>query len=236
MQVNVYIGFAQPDEWSGWAGTYARHAQRFEQASGGVLCVIVPFNRVTPERMAHLAPAAVVMSGFARSFEQYASSDFNGVADWLQATQTPILALCGSHQLLGYLYNGQLHATEPLCDAPMRRLRPDEPVTNPDYHPDYFMERGFYPLTLTETGRTDPLFSGLAPSPYLYESHYCEIKALPPGFELLASTPECRIQAMRHRDRPLYGVQFHPEDYNDRFSDGRTLLENFFQLAKAPSL
>jgi GMP synthase (glutamine-hydrolysing) len=69
----------------------------------------------------------------------------------------------------------------------------------------------------------------MGPTPQFYESHYCEIKALPPNFQLLASTPECRIQAMKHRARPLYGVQFHPEDYSDRFPDGRLLLENFFR-------
>ena len=29
----VYVGFAQRDEWTNWAGVYARHAARFEAAS-----------------------------------------------------------------------------------------------------------------------------------------------------------------------------------------------------------
>jgi GMP synthase (glutamine-hydrolysing) len=89
------------------------------------------------------------------------------------------------------------------------------------------MERGFYSLELTEAGHVCPLFAGISPEHRFYESHYCEIKILPPGFELLASSPECRIQAMRHRERPLFSTQFHPEDYNERFPDGRTLLSNF---------
>jgi GMP synthase-like glutamine amidotransferase len=233
MKLNVYIGFAQPNEWTQWAETYARHAERFEAASGGSPCLVVPFYHVSPELMERLNPDKVVMSGFARSFETYEVSHFRSVARWIATTtHIPILALCGSHQLLGYLFNGELWESPQLCDLPMRRLRPDEPVINPDYHPEYFMERGFYPLDLTNAGRSDPLFGGLGDPPYLYESHYCEIKTLPPGFELLASTKECRIQAMKHRDRPLYGVQFHPEDYNDRFSDGKRLLENFFRTGK----
>jgi anthranilate/para-aminobenzoate synthase component II len=36
------------------------------------------------------------------------------------------------------------------------------------------------------------------------------------------------IQAMRHRDFPIWGVQFHPESI---FSDGgKTLLRNFLEL------
>ena len=233
MKLTVYIGFAQPDEWHHWVGTYARHAARFEAASGGAPCLVVPFYHVTSALMERLAPQAVVMSGFARSFEQYEPESFAEVAAWVEETSIPTLALCGSHQLLGFLYNGRLRSGEPLCDEPMRRLQPGEPVTNPDYHPEFYMERGFYPLELTEAGRESPLFRGLGPTPYLYESHYCEIKTLPPSFELLASTPECRIQAMQHRSRPLYGVQFHPEDYSDRFPDGRRLLENFFDGAFA---
>lgn len=34
MAVNLYIGFAQPDEWVGWAGTYAKHVHRSEEAVG----------------------------------------------------------------------------------------------------------------------------------------------------------------------------------------------------------
>jgi GMP synthase (glutamine-hydrolysing) len=223
----LYIGFAQPDEWPSWAGTYARHAQRFEEASGGVACLVFPFHHVTPERIARIAPRAVVFSGFARSWEQYDPRSFDGVAAYIdQATDTPMLGLCGSHQLFGFHFSGGLRSSEGLRDQPMRSRRPGEPIVNPDYHPEFFMERGFYELTLQTP---DPIFDGCGRPPVVYESHYCEVKALPPGFTLLASTPDCRIQAMRHGSRPLVGLQFHPEDYTDRFSDGRTILRNFLR-------
>lgn len=234
MRLNVYIGFAQPDEWQGWAGIYARHVQRFEEAAGGTPCLVVPFTHITPELMAHLAPGAVVMSGFARSFQDYDVESFHGVAEWVQSVHTPTLALCGSHQLLGFIFNQNIRRIQKLEDEPMRLLRPGEPITNPDYHPEYYMERGFYPLELTDAGRTDPLFEGLGSPPHVCESHYCEIKTLPSGFQLLASTRECRIQAMKHQHRPLYGVQFHPEDYlpePEKLTDGKRVLENFFAMA-----
>ena len=58
-------------------------------------------------------------------------------------------------------------------------------------------------------------------------SHYCEVKKLPKGFELLASSDHCRIEAMRHKHKPLYGTQFHPEAYDEPFLHGKRLLENF---------
>jgi GMP synthase (glutamine-hydrolysing) len=224
----VYVGFAQPDEWEGWAQTYARHARRFEQASGGKLCLTVPFNHCTPSLLRRLQPSALILSGFARSFQDYDVRDFYPVADCIeQAGALPILALCGSHQLLGFLYNGALRASERLCDEPIRARRPGEPILNPDYHPEFYMERGFFELNVLQE---DPLFVGCGSPPVVYESHYCEIKTLPEGFRLLASTPECRIQAMRHEKRPLIGLQFHPEDYSDLFPDGRIILENFLRL------
>jgi GMP synthase (glutamine-hydrolysing) len=232
MALNLYIGFAQPDEWGGWAGTYARHIERFEKASGGTPCLVLPYYHATAENIRQIAPSAVLMSGFARSFQQYAVSEFYPVVDWLMGTELPILALCGSHQLLGFAFNRNLRMVERLVDEPMRHLRPGEPITNPDYHPDFYMERGFYHLNVTAEGRKDPLLKGMAQSPIFCESHYCEIKHLPSDFVLLGSTPECRIQVMRHKTRTLYGTQFHPEDYNDRFQDGKRLLENFFELIR----
>lgn len=227
----VYVGFAQRDEWEGIAPKYARHVNRFEEASGGLPCLLIPYWHATPEVMERLSPRAVLLSGFGKSFEEYDVKGFLPVVSWVEGTETPVLALCGSHQLLGFHYNQDLRRVEGLRDEPMRRLRPGEPVTNPDYHPQFFMERGFYALDLTEAGRRDPLFEGLSDPPYLFESHYCEVKTVPPGFELLASTPECRIQALRHRERVLYTTQFHPEEHSDDFPDGKRLLANFFRIA-----
>ncbi|MDE2125902.1 MAG: gamma-glutamyl-gamma-aminobutyrate hydrolase family protein [Armatimonadetes bacterium] len=231
MKLILYIGFAQPDEWEGWAGTYARHARRFEEASGA-LAIVVPYHQIDTARIAQLRPHAVVMSGFARSFEAYTADELEGAVEWLSAPQLPTLALCGSHQLLGkVMLHGQLWRSK-LQDEPMRRLRDGEPICNPDYHPEYYMERGVYRMELTEEGRTDPLFSGIA-EPAFVESHYCELKRVPDGFDLLASTSDCRIQAMRRRGSVVYGLQFHPEDASARFPAGAQLLQNFFRTAGA---
>lgn len=223
----VYVGFAQPDEWSGWLPIYQRHAAKFALASGGTV-KIVPFDKATPEYLRSLKPDAVVLSGFARSFQDYAIETFRPVCRWvLEERRVPILALCGSHQLLGFLFNGRVFRDARLFDEPMRRRAAGEKVNNPDYHPEYFMERGFTPVTLQGS---DPLFAGMGREAVFMESHYCEIKTLPSEFTLLASTAECRIQAMRHRVRPIVGVQFHPEDYSTEMVDGLRLLRNFFTV------
>ncbi|NUQ70131.1 MAG: gamma-glutamyl-gamma-aminobutyrate hydrolase family protein [Chthonomonadales bacterium] len=227
----LYVTFAQTDERANWAATYARHAERFEAASAGQRCLILPYDMADASLIARLQPTAVILSGFARSFEDYRVEDLMPIANWTRDNaDIPTLAICGSHQLIGMIFNGEVDGAHALADRPMRPRRPGEPITNPDYHPDYFMERGFYELTIVED---DPLFAHCGQPPVMLESHYCEIKRLPEGFRLLASTPECRIQAMRHGRLPLVGVQFHPEDYTDRFPDGRYLLEAFLRCTNA---
>jgi anthranilate/para-aminobenzoate synthase component II len=35
---------------------------------------------------------------------------------------------------------------------------------------------------------------------------------------------------MEHNERPLFGVQFHPELFNEEYLDGRKVLENFLEM------
>jgi GMP synthase (glutamine-hydrolysing) len=88
-----------------------------------------------------------------------------------------------------------------------------------------------YGYTEIEILQPDPLFEGLGDPPVLWESHFWEVEAVPPGFTLLATTDTCRVQALKHDERLLYSTQFHPEAYNDEHPDGKLLLANFFRIA-----
>src|SRR5947209_228724 len=123
----VYVGFAQPDEWPDWAHTYAKHMQRFEAAAGGERCICIPFDLATPDLIHRINPTALVLSGFARSFQDYKIESFFPVRDVIDhAGSLPMLALCGSHQLLGFMYNGALSTANKLFDEPMRKRKPGE--------------------------------------------------------------------------------------------------------------
>ena len=76
----------------------------------------------------------------------------------------------------------------------------------------------------------DDLFRGL-PSPFLatrYHSLVAEPASLPTCLEVTARTTDGVIMAMRHRELPIHGVQFHPESIETRH--GHQLLENFLAL------
>ena len=57
----------------------------------------------------------------------------------------------------------------------------------------------------------DPLIRGLPTETTVWMSHGDQIHELPADFIALATTPTCPYAAARHRTRPFYGVQFHPE-------------------------
>jgi GMP synthase (glutamine-hydrolysing) len=222
-----YVVFAQDDEVAGAGAGYFQQQLRFEELSGEP-CLLVRYKRFNPALLAELQPTAIVMSGFGRSFETFDRKHLVGVNDAVKGAECPILGICGSHQLNAMFHTMNIRRVTQLEDLPMRKLRPGEPDLYPAYHPGYFKETGFHHLTIVQD---DPLFRGFRGTFFCLESHYCEVKTLPREFVVLASNAECRVQAYRHRDRPLYGVQFHPEGYTDAYSDGKRLLANFFRIA-----
>lgn len=71
------------------------------------------------------------------------------------------------------------------------------------------------------------------PSPFeatRYHSLIVEEASLPESLEITARTEEGEIMAIRHRELPVEGVQFHPESILTE--EGKTLLANFLALAR----
>ncbi|MBN1109572.1 MAG: GMP synthase subunit A [Methanomassiliicoccales archaeon] len=93
------------------------------------------------------------------------------------------------------------------------------------------------PAVRAEFGRTrlfvdqaDELFSGLPGQFDVWESHNDEVKTIPEGFEVLAHSDTCPVEAMRSLRRPLYAVQFHPEVENTEF--GEDIFRNFLKVVE----
>jgi len=86
-------------------------------------------------------------------------------------------------------------------------------------------------------GKTSPiqhngkdLFEGM-PSPFnatRYHSLVIQRDTLPETLEVTAETEEGEIMGIKHREYPIWGVQFHPESILTE--NGRTLLRNFLKL------
>ncbi len=71
------------------------------------------------------------------------------------------------------------------------------------------------------------LFEGLNPEEPLtvWMSHGDRVDMMPEGFKAIAHTDNAPIAAIRHHDRPVFAIQFHPEvAHTDK---GTSILENF---------
>jgi GMP synthase-like glutamine amidotransferase len=158
------------------------------------------------------------ISGNTPDWVEYDWENFKPLQEAITCGDYPVMGFCGGHQLIGLTFGVE-------C-GPLGPLEPGEVDLMPDYHPGMRKEKGYLPFQVLLPGH--PLFSGFPPSgPVIMESHYWEIKDLPPSFDLLASTPWCRIQVIQHRNIPIFSTQGHPEAYTGEYPDGKRLIRNF---------
>ena len=161
---------------------------------------------------------AVLIGGNTMDWEGYDLAEFEPTWDVIRSGEVPVMGFCGGHQFIALAYGAE-------C-GPLGPLQPGEVDLMPEYHPGMRKEKGYMPLDVL--AKDDPLFAGFPESgPVIMESHYWEIYELPQGFDLLASTPWCRIQVMKHHTLPIYATQGHPEAYTDDYPDGKRLIRNF---------
>ena len=73
----------------------------------------------------------------------------------------------------------------------------------------------------------DALFTGWSFEESVWMSHGDHVETIPPDFTSLAQNSAGVCVAMRHKELPLYGIQFHPEVRHT--AHGETLLQNFVQ-------
>lgn len=139
----------------------------------------------------------------------------------LRACPVPMVAFCGGHQLMAKAFSG------------------DDGIVD---HVD-FQSKGLdretefdvtLPIQLTDGGRADAIFAGLA-APRFRLFHHDEVLRLPDQAVALASTPYTFFQGLRYDagKRVIYTSQFHPEQDAAGETDGGTYLRNFFAAARS---
>lgn len=209
------------------------------EAASGTACAVRRYKAVTHRWLHSTKAEALVLSGNVTEWHRYDRSNLQTLVEIVREGALPILGLCGGLQFIVIAYGGEV--------GPMRRLRSGEADVGRSFGSGYVKEWGFTPVRVT---KRDPLFEGLR-EPVFLQAHYWEVKRVPHGFERLASTGLCSVQALRRTGTLIYGTQFHPEAYvaqpRDRDSwlvglvypagysqlqpDGRRLLANFFRTA-----
>jgi GMP synthase (glutamine-hydrolysing) len=171
------------------------------------------FQNIAPEFVKALAPSHIILSGQSHPWDKYERKDLAGVFYVIREARQPILGVCGGHQQIALAFGARVDLIE--------RITPGEGYQGA------LRERGFCAVDL-ETRNS--IFAQLPETLTVWESHCDEVKDLPSDFTRTATNDVSPIQAMQHASLPVFGVQFHPELFDDEHAHGRTILENFLKL------
>ncbi len=79
---------------------------------------------------------------------------------------------------------------------------------------------------------SDPFFAGLGSATPVarYHSLAAVEETMPDTLQIIARTKDGEIMAVKHRDYPVYGVQFHPESILT--PQGKVMLQNWIKMTK----
>lgn len=196
---------------------YLAKVKRTVERQTGLPYAVVHYSQLSGGSLDHTRIKAVFITMMDKSIS---SNHTARLLATIRATNLPTFGFCGGHQKIAEAFGGKV--------AKMRPLAPGEKDPNPARYTGWFKEWSFLPVRIV---KRDPLFDGLGDTVVVREFHAYEIKQLPEAFDVLASNDACRVQAIKHKTRLLYGTQFHPEHFDAAHPDGEKILQNFFKIA-----
>jgi len=161
--------------------------------------IVVP-NTVTLEKIKEIEPDAIVISP--GPGHPANPRDIGNCLDIIRDSTVPLLGVCLGHQAIAVAFGGEV------THSPSGPLHGK---TSPIKHNGNGIFKGL----------PDPLIGG--------RYHSLAITKLPHDLEVTARTDDGIIMGVRHKKRPIYGLQFHPESVLT--PHGLKIVENFLRLA-----
>lgn len=156
-------------------------------------------DRISVNEIVELSPAGIIIS------PGPSDPDHAGICLELVTkaadNDVPLLGVCLGHQCIGQAFGGKIVQTKPMHGKTSH-------------------------ISHTDRG----VFAGI-PSPFevtRYHSLVIEPDSLPDDLEITAQTEDGIIMGVQHKNKPLHGVQFHPESIATQH--GHALLKNFIAL------
>tara|TARA_B100000315_G_scaffold258466_1_gene310698 strand:- start:573 stop:1145 length:573 start_codon:yes stop_codon:yes gene_type:complete len=157
-------------------------------------------DKITPEQVLALSPDGIVLS------PGPCDPDRAGICVELvrkAATKVPILGVCLGHQSIGQAFGANIRRAATPMHGKLSNI----------------CHNGL------------DIFHGIA-SPFAatrYHSLIVQSNSMPACLEITARTEDEIIMGVRHKEHPIFGVQFHPESIASE--NGHALLANFLRLS-----
>jgi anthranilate synthase/aminodeoxychorismate synthase-like glutamine amidotransferase len=161
--------------------------------------LVVRNDEVTIEQIQDLNPKKIVISPGPCTPNEAGIS-----IDLIKSSTVPLLGVCLGHQAIGAAFGGNIIKAPEIFHGKLSKVKHNQ----------------------------ENIFKGID-SPYSvvrYHSLIIEKDTLPEELEItgvLEESPEI-IMSIKHKQRPIYGVQFHPESIETKF--GMELIRNFLAL------
>ena len=161
--------------------------------------MVVRNDEITVEQVKDLNPKKIVISPGPCTPNEAGIS-----IELIKKSSVPILGVCLGHQAIGAAFGGNIIKAPEIFHGKLSKVEHNQ----------------------------KKIFNGID-SPYSvvrYHSLIIEKDSLPNELEItgvLEDNPEV-IMAIEHKEKPIYGVQFHPESIETNF--GMRLIENFLKL------
>jgi GMP synthase (glutamine-hydrolysing) len=151
---------------------------------------------------------AVIISGSAARIVKHSDRvKFGRVVHLIRNCNLPIFSICYGHQLLCWAFGAQVGSlAQPVFDRfeKVRVIDGDQIFAERD---TILVSESHYDYVLKES---------------LHQA----------DMVLLADSDSCEVEAVKHKSRPFYGVQFHPERISakgETHPEGHEILENFYR-------
>jgi len=116
--------------------------------------------------------------------------------------KVPILGVCLGHQCIGEVFGGKIISAKRLMHGKTSKI--------------YHNKKEIFKAIKNPFDATR------------YHSLIVERKSLPKCFDIIAQTKEKEIMAIKHKEHPVWGVQFHPESILT--TEGMKILRNFIRI------
>ena len=160
-------------------------------------------DEITLDQIKNLKPKGIIISPGPGSPKN--SRDFGISMEVIKklGSEIPILGVCLGHQGIFVAFGGEISRNEPVHGK-----------QSSIYHNGSGIFRGV----------ENPLPAAR------YHSLFCTDETRPECIDIIARTVDGMIMGIKHKEKPIFGLQFHPESIGT--SHGMKILENFVELSQ----
>ena len=159
-------------------------------------------DEITVDQIKKLEPRAIIISPGPGSPENVRDFGISMQVIKELGSEIPILGVCLGHQGIFMAFGGEIKRNEPVHGK------------QSSIHHN---EEGIF------SGIKNPLPAAR------YHSLICRIETNPKCMEITARTIDGMIMGIKHKEKPIFGLQFHPESVGT--SQGIRILENFLEIS-----